>query len=140
MTSYGLETLSAEECTSLLASQFLGRVAVWSGEHPAVLPVLYGMLDGEVVFRTGPGEKLIAAALGQQVVFEVDAIEPAARVGWSVNVVARAERIVNHQELERAEQLGLDQWAVDYRDEFVRLHTQQLSGRRIRSDSGPTRS
>ena len=140
MTSFGLETLSAEECVSLLASQSVGRVAVWSGEHPAILPVLYGMLDDDVVFRTGPGEKLIAAALGQQVVFEIDAVESVARTGWSVNVVARAERIVNPHELERAEQLRLEQWGVDYRDEFVRLRTQQLSGRRIRVESGPTES
>lgn len=140
MTSFGLEILSAEECASLLASQFLGRVAVWSGEHPAVLPVLYGLLDGEVVFRTGPGEKLIAAALGQQVVFEIDAIEPVTHTGWSVNVIARAERIVNDHEQERAEQLRLEKWAGDYRDEFVRLRTQQLTGRRIRLESDPTKT
>lgn len=140
MTSFGLEILSAEECASLLASEFLGRVAVWSGEHPAVLPVLYGLLDGDVVFRTGPGEKLIAAALGQQVVFEIDAVEPVTHTGWSVNVVARAERIVNDHERERAEQLRLEKWAGDYRDEFVRLRTQQLSGRRIRLESDPTKT
>lgn len=131
MTSYGLEILSAEECSSLLAGQILGRIAISSGEHPAVLPVLYAMLDGDVVFRTGPGDKLIAAALGQKVVFEIDAIEPATRTGWSVNVVARAERIVNLKDKERAEQLGLDPWAGDYRDDYVRLRTVQLSGRRI---------
>jgi nitroimidazol reductase NimA-like FMN-containing flavoprotein (pyridoxamine 5'-phosphate oxidase superfamily) len=138
VTTFGLEVLSAEECLSLLGGQSMGRVAVWSGEHPAVLPVLYGMLDDDVVFRTGPGEKLIAAALGQQVVFEIDAVEPATHSGWSVNVVARAERVVNPQELERAEQLGLEPWAGDYRDQFVRLRTQQLSGRRIRHQSAPS--
>jgi hypothetical protein len=66
MTSFGLETLSAEECETLLANHAFGRVAVWSGDHPAVLPVLYRLLDGDVVFRTAPGEKLIAAVLGQQ--------------------------------------------------------------------------
>jgi nitroimidazol reductase NimA-like FMN-containing flavoprotein (pyridoxamine 5'-phosphate oxidase superfamily) len=134
MTSYGLEILSAEECTSLLTTQRWGRVAVWSGEHPAVLPVLYGMLDDDVVFRTGPGEKLIAATLGQQVVFEIDAVDSETRTGWSVNVVARAERIVNPHERDRAEQLGLEPWAGDYRDEYVRLRTEQLSGRRIRRE------
>jgi nitroimidazol reductase NimA-like FMN-containing flavoprotein (pyridoxamine 5'-phosphate oxidase superfamily) len=134
VTSFGLEVLTVEECQSLLAGQYFGRVAVWSGEHPAVLPVLYGMLDGEVVFRTAPGEKLIAAALGQEVVFEIDAVEPSTRTGWSVNVVARAERVVNVIELERAEQLTLEPWAGDYRDEYVRLRTLQISGRRIRPE------
>jgi nitroimidazol reductase NimA-like FMN-containing flavoprotein (pyridoxamine 5'-phosphate oxidase superfamily) len=138
MTSFGLEILSTEECTSLLATRSWGRVAVWSGEHPAVLPVLYGMLDDDVVFRTGPGEKLIAAALGQQVVFEIDSVDPGTRTGWSVNVVARAERIVNLRERERAEALELEPWAGDYRDEYVRLHTEQISGRRIRHEPDPT--
>lgn len=131
MTSFGLETLSAEECETLLARNSFGRVALWSGGHPAVLPVLYGMLDGDVVFRTAPGEKLVAAVLGQEVVFEIDAVEPARHAGWSVNVVGRAERIVDHREKQRAEQLGLEPWAGEYRNEYVRLRTEQLSGRRI---------
>ena len=138
MTSFGLQTLSAEECAGRCSrATSLGRVAVWSGKHPAVLPVLYGMLDGDVVFRTGPGEKLIAATLGQEVVFEIDAIDPVLRTGWSVNVVGRAERIVDISEKERAEQLGLEPWAGDFRDEYVRLRTEQLSGRRIPAATDP---
>jgi nitroimidazol reductase NimA-like FMN-containing flavoprotein (pyridoxamine 5'-phosphate oxidase superfamily) len=137
MTSFGLETLSAQECETLLANHWFGRLAVWSGEHPAVLPVLYGLLDGDVVFRTAPGEKLAAAVLGQEAVFEIDAVEPARHTGWSVNVVGRVEHIVDPHERERAAQLGLEPWAGDYRDEYVRLRTAQVSGRRIRANTGP---
>jgi Predicted flavin-nucleotide-binding protein len=137
MTSYGLEELSAQECETLLANHFFGRLAVWSGEHPAVLPVLYRLLDGDVVFRTAPGEKLVAAVLGQEVVFEIDAVEPARHTGWSVNVVGRAEHIVDRDEKERVEQLGLEPWAGDYRNEYMRLRTERISGRRIRNDTGP---
>jgi nitroimidazol reductase NimA-like FMN-containing flavoprotein (pyridoxamine 5'-phosphate oxidase superfamily) len=136
MTSFGLEPLSALECETLLAHHSLGRVAVWSGEHPAVLPVLYGLLDGDVVFRTAPGEKLIAATLGQEVVFEIDGVEPARRTGWSVNVVGRAELIVDRNDQARISQISIEQWAGDYRDEYVRVRTERLSGRRIRSDVG----
>jgi len=136
MTSFGLEALSASECEELLANHAFGRVAVWSGDHPAVLPVLYRLLDGDVVFRTAPGEKLIAAVLGQEIVFEIDAVEPTRRTGWSVNVVGRAEHIVDHEEKERVAQLGLEPWAGDYRNEYMRLRTARLSGRRIRSDTG----
>lgn len=136
MTSFGLETLSAEECQTLLANHSFGRVAVWSGEHPAVLPVLYRLLDGDVVFGTAPGEKLVAAVLGQEVVFEIDGIEPARRTGWSVNVVGRAEHLVDHRDKERVMKLGIEPWAGEYRSEFIRLRTQRLSGRRIRNDTG----
>jgi nitroimidazol reductase NimA-like FMN-containing flavoprotein (pyridoxamine 5'-phosphate oxidase superfamily) len=136
VTSYGLEILSAEECRSLLAGHSIGRVAVWSGEHPAVLPVLYGMLDGDVVFRTAPGEKLIAAVLGHEVVFEIDEADPNAHTGWSVNVVGRAERIVDPAGQERAGQLGLAPWAGDYRDEYVRVRSERISGRRVRPEAG----
>jgi len=63
-------------------------------------------------------------------------IEPARRTGWSVNVVGRAEHIVDHDEKERAAQLGLEPWAGDYRNEYMRLRTERVSGRRIRSDTG----
>lgn len=136
MTSFGLEMLDRGECDALLAAHSFGRVAVWSGEHPAVLPVLYGMLDGDVVFRTAPGEKLIAAVLGQEVVFEIDAAEPARHTGWSVNVVGRAEAIVRPDEVARAETLGLEPWAGDYRNDFVRIHAARVSGRRIAATTG----
>jgi nitroimidazol reductase NimA-like FMN-containing flavoprotein (pyridoxamine 5'-phosphate oxidase superfamily) len=136
MTSFGLETLTETECETLLSNHSFGRLAVWSGGHPAVLPVLYGTLDGDVVFRTAPGEKLIAAVLGQEVVFEIDGIEPARRTGWSVNVLGRVEPIVDHAEKARAGELGLEPWAGDYRNDYVRLRPERLTGRRIRTDTG----
>ena len=63
MSSYGLDVLDRDECLTLLTTQSVGRVGL-GGEHPVVLPVLFAMLDGDIVFRTAPGEKLIAAVLG----------------------------------------------------------------------------
>jgi nitroimidazol reductase NimA-like FMN-containing flavoprotein (pyridoxamine 5'-phosphate oxidase superfamily) len=136
MSSFGLEMLGIDECRELLAAHSFGRLAVWSGEHPAVFPVLYALLDGDPVVRTAPGEKLIAAALGQQVVLEIDAAEPARHTGWSVNVVGPAEEIVHPQELARAQALRLEPWAGDARDRFVRVRSRLVTGRRIRADHG----
>lgn len=135
MTSFGMEILGEDECAELLATHSFGRVAIWSGEHPAVLPVLYDLLDGDIVFRTAPGEKLIAAALGHEVVFEIDAAEPARHTGWSVNVVGHAEELAGAS-LDRAHALGLEPWAGDYRDRFVRVRAERVSGRRIRATPG----
>jgi nitroimidazol reductase NimA-like FMN-containing flavoprotein (pyridoxamine 5'-phosphate oxidase superfamily) len=130
MSSYGLETLTREQCDVLLQTQRVGRVGVCTG-RPGVFPVLYSLLDGDVVFRTAPGEKLIAAALRREVVFEIDSFDTAARTGWSVNVVGTAEEIEDPTEHSRAEALGLEPWAGEVRDRYVRIRAVEVSGRRI---------
>lgn len=130
MSSYGLETLARVECDALLQTQRVGRVGVCTG-RPGVFPVLYSLLDGDVVFRTAPGEKLIAAALRREVVFEIDAFDTAACTGWSVNVVGVAEEIEDATEFARAEALDLQAWAGDIRDRYVRIRALEVSGRRI---------
>jgi nitroimidazol reductase NimA-like FMN-containing flavoprotein (pyridoxamine 5'-phosphate oxidase superfamily) len=130
MSSYGLATLTGVECDALLRTQLVGRVAVCTG-RPGVFPVLYSLLDGDVVFRTAPGEKLIAAALRREVVFEIDSFDTAARKGWSVNVFGVAEEIQDPTELSRAEALRLEPWAGEVRDRYVRIRAVEVSGRRI---------
>lgn len=130
MSDYGLEVLDREECEALLRTQPVGRVAVWSG-HPAILPVVYTVVDGDVVFRTAPGEKLVAAALRRPVVFEVDAFDARRGTGWSVNVVGTAEEIVHPRELTRARASGLPAWAGEVRDRYVRIRAEAITGRRI---------
>jgi uncharacterized protein len=132
MSSFGTEILSAEECAALLPLQSVGRVAVDTGERPAIMPVLYALLDGDVVFRTAPGEKLVAAALHRTVAFETDEFDIEARTGWSVDVVGTAEELVQPDDLRRAEALGLQPWAGDERDRFVRIRAEHISGRRVR--------
>ena len=130
MSNYGLEVLGRGECEQLLATQSVGRVGL-SGARPGVFPVLYALLDGNVVFRTAPGEKLIAAALCREVVFEIDAYDLETHSGWSVNVLGNAQEIEEPAELARATALGLVPWAGELRDRYVRIHTNEVSGRRI---------
>lgn len=134
MSSFGLDILSLEECRELLQTKRVGRVAVCSG-RPAILPVVYALLDGDVVFRTAPGEKLIAAALQRTVAFEIDEYSEATRTGWSVDVVGTAEEIVHPDEIKRAEALGLEPWAGEVRDRYVRIRAEDVSGRRIHHDA-----
>ena len=125
VSNYGLEVLSEDECGALLRTQRVGRIAV-CGAQPEIVPVLYALLDGDVVFRTAPGEKLLAAALARTVVFDVDA-----RQGWSVDVVGEAEEIRDPDERARAEALGLEPWAGEARDRYVRVRARHVTGRRI---------
>ncbi len=130
MSSYGLAILNRNECEVFLRTQRVGRVAVCS-DRPAVLPVVYALLDGDVVFRTAPGEKLIAAALHRTIAFEVDAYDSDLQAGWSVNVVGAAEEIVHPDDLDRARALDLPAWAGEVRDRFVRIRAENITGRRI---------
>ena len=56
MASGRLEVLSTDECLSLLDQAKVGRVGVSTGASPEVFPVVYRLLDGAIVFRTGKGQ------------------------------------------------------------------------------------
>ncbi|MCZ7525103.1 MAG: pyridoxamine 5'-phosphate oxidase family protein [Acidimicrobiia bacterium] len=127
----GLEVLSEEECARLLATSHVGRVAVTMGALPAVVPVNYALLDGDVVFRTGKGTRLATATTGTVVAFEVDRVDAEERSGWSVLVVGMADQITDPDELESALGLGLRPWAPGDRDHFVRVAARRVSGRRL---------
>lgn len=138
MSSRGLEVLTTDECRELLRSRILGRVGLRIGESPVVLPVIYGMLDDDVVFRTDPGTKLSAALMEMLVAFEVDEADPATREGWSVVVVGYATEVRDKPTLARVDALGLEPWLTEGRDFVIRIRTRNLTGRRLRQTGSST--
>jgi nitroimidazol reductase NimA-like FMN-containing flavoprotein (pyridoxamine 5'-phosphate oxidase superfamily) len=131
MSDFGLRVLDRKECDAALANQRVGRVALPVLDHPLVLPVVYALMDGDVVFRTAPGEKLIAAALQRSVAFEIDEYDVASRTGWSVNVIGTIEEIIDRHELDRVRALDLPCWAGEWRDRYVRIRVRAVTGRAI---------
>jgi nitroimidazol reductase NimA-like FMN-containing flavoprotein (pyridoxamine 5'-phosphate oxidase superfamily) len=127
----GLEVLPEAECRTLLAGARVGRVAVTIRAMPAVFPVNFALLDGDVVFLTAEGTKLRAALERAVVAFEIDEIHDADKTGWSVFVVGHSSVIGHAAELERARALGIRPWAPGLRNHFVRVQTELISGRRI---------
>src|SRR5437899_7935 len=90
------ETLSREECLRLLAANSFGRLVVNLGEGaPVIRPVNYAFDEASqcVVFRTAAGSKLHALMHSAHAAFEVDAIDPDQRVGWSVIIVGATEEV-----------------------------------------------
>jgi nitroimidazol reductase NimA-like FMN-containing flavoprotein (pyridoxamine 5'-phosphate oxidase superfamily) len=126
-----LEILTEAECRELLAGQSVGRIAITVGDVPAILPVNYALLDGEIILRTAEGSKLNAALERAVVAFEIDGTDSAWRTGWSVLVVGHATALWRTPDIERARSLGLRPWAPGPRDRFVQLSTLTISGRRI---------
>jgi nitroimidazol reductase NimA-like FMN-containing flavoprotein (pyridoxamine 5'-phosphate oxidase superfamily) len=129
-----LVALDELECRRRLAKGGLGRTGVCVGALPAIFPVNYAVLDGDIVFRTGPGTKLDAAVAGVVVAFEVDHFDPLSHTGWSVMVVGVARRITDPDERARAEHLPLASWAEGARDAFVRLESSRVTGRELTLD------
>ena len=87
----GLQVLDEVDAMRLLAQSHLGRVGLTIGALPAIFPVNYCLIDGDIVFRSSPGSKVSAASRGTVVAFEVDDYHDADRSGWSVLVVGRSE-------------------------------------------------
>ncbi|MFO7252209.1 MAG: pyridoxamine 5'-phosphate oxidase family protein [Actinomycetes bacterium] len=129
--SVGLRVLSRAECVGLLATAPIGRVVFTDRALPAVQPVNF-TLDGEtVVFRTGAGTRLAAAARDTVVAFEADAFDPAGRTGWSVTVIGHARAVTEPAEIERLSRLPLECWVPGGRDRFIVLPIEHITGRRI---------
>lgn len=128
----GLEVLSRAACLELLGSRSLGRISVSNRGLPSILPVNY-VLDGDdVVFRTGAGMKLYAAARRALVAFEVDEFDAQARSGWSVVVTGVAQEVTDVEERDRLASLPLDPWVprIDS-THVIRLANGRVSGRRL---------
>ena len=125
ITQEGAEVLSVAECLDLLASTSVGRVAVaLPGGPPLVVPVNYA-LDGEViVFRTDPGSKL-EALREHPASFQVDAIDPLHRSGWSVLVQGFAYET-------SPAAVEVEPWDAGPKEHWVRIYAGAITGRRLR--------
>lgn len=129
----GLEILSEDVCLDLLSREEVGRIAVSVSALPAIFPVNYRLVDGDVLFLTGDGLKATAAIEGAVVGFEVDHIDPEHRTGWSVLIVGQA-RLVSDRERKAMGELHLSPWAGGNKTHLVRIHPEFVSGRRIPGD------
>ncbi len=127
------EELDADACLSLISGEPVGRVALTARALPVVLPVNFGLLEGDIVWRSAQGTKLNAAAAGFVVAFEVDRLQPDRREGWSVMIQGLAHVITDSAELDEAKRLGIESWALDgVADRYVRLVPNIVTGMRIR--------
>ena len=126
--------LDRGECLQLLAATSLGRLAVnVEGWPPVIRPVnyLFDQSSQSIVFRSARGSKFTALLLSAEAAFEIDGIEPDARIGWSVIVIGAAEEITQAAEIERLDQLGLRPLAPGDKPYWVRIRATVVTGRRI---------
>lgn len=135
-----LSLLSDADCWELLHTKDVGRLAYIARQGvPDIVPVNYGLLDGDVLIRSGPGPKLQAAERNELVAFEVDDLAAADRSGWSVVIHGRARRLswAEQQHLDLG--LGIEgaPWATGPRHQVIRISPRRVTGRRIAGRSRP---
>lgn len=126
-----IETLSVDECLQLLATASLGRVGFIHDDTPRIVPVNYLLHQGTVMFRTTYGTTLDTISAGARAAFEVDRIDEATQIGWSVIVTGKAEEIWVPDEITAAQKLPITPWAPGDRNHYVRIYPAAITGRRI---------
>ncbi|QGV77354.1 helix-turn-helix domain-containing protein [Streptomyces ficellus] len=126
-----LVELGEPECWQLLGGNGVGRVGVTTEAGPAILPVNYTVLGGDVAYRTSP-DAAPACAAGHEVAFEVDRIDDAFSRGWSVLVVGEARTVTEPRAVERLEAHSRSTpWAGGARDLWITVTPRRVTGRRI---------
>jgi nitroimidazol reductase NimA-like FMN-containing flavoprotein (pyridoxamine 5'-phosphate oxidase superfamily) len=125
--------LSMEECWDLLESEEFGRLAYRLVDEVHVVPINY-LVDGRsLLFRTGSGNKLLAAALQSDVALEIDWHDDLR--AWSV--VARGRlRQLGEAEAHRVDSLPRQSWLATEKYDVVELEPEAVTGRRFRLQRG----
>jgi nitroimidazol reductase NimA-like FMN-containing flavoprotein (pyridoxamine 5'-phosphate oxidase superfamily) len=132
-----IEDLDQDECLKLIGPGGIGRIAFQGRFGPVVLPVNYRLHEGAIVFRTArhsPLDEDLQTGIAKAayvVAFEIDDIDSAARVGWSVLIQGPAHRVESEAELTAALRAGVEPWPAGQRELFVRIIPSRITGRRI---------
>lgn len=121
--------LSEDDAWDLLASRIVGRLATTAGGVLDIYPITYVIDNRTIVFRTGPGTKLIELTINDQVVFEIDHFDDVE--GWSVIVHGTAEQLDTMADLDQAKTLDLQSLFKTERPRYVRIHPNRVSARRF---------
>ena len=121
--------LSLDECWELLEGEELGRLAYRLVDEVHIVPINYVVDGRSLLFRTGSGNKLLAAALHSDVALEVDWHDDLS--AWSV--VARGHlRQLEEDEEHRIEQLPLHAWVPTLKYDVLELIPEVVTGRCFR--------
>ena len=133
-----IETLTESECVRLLGAGRVGRLAYTGREGPTVVPIVYKLHEGSIVFHTLQGTFTEAdlrtgiAHADYQVAFEIDQIDPDARGGWAVLVVGSAQHVDSEAERASIIGAGADPWPWPEAEaaHLMRVQPTRITGRR----------
>lgn len=121
--------LDEGESLALLASAPVARLIVSVSDVIDVFPITHTVIEGDVYFRTAPGEKLAGLAVNASVIIEAD--EFSASSSWSVVVRGLAHRMEDADESAEILPRLRDPFAGGWKEVVVRVVPSNVSGRRL---------
>ena len=132
-----LDVLNRRQCLDLLQGVRVGRLVWTENGLPAVQPVNFRLWREDVVIRVAGGVKLAAATEKRVVAFQADELDPDLRSGWSVTVLGHAQEITEVDDLVDVAGTFVEPWVEGRRDHFVRIRSEQITGRQFRDRGHP---
>lgn len=123
--------LAVHQCWELLRAAKVGRLAVMVDGLPDIFPLNYVVDHGTIVFRSGKGTKVHAAASDGPVALEVDGYDAPSAEAWSVVIKGHGHGIHDIDELMKTEFLPLFPWQGGVKNLFVRIVPDVVTGRRF---------
>lgn len=118
--------LAPDACWELLRTGTMGRLAYHLVDEVHIVPINYLVDDGELLFRTTAGNKLLAAALGSEVAFAIDWHDE--DNAWSVLAQGRL-RVLDEVEEHRLDGLTLRPWVSTLKYDVIGLRPRVVTGR-----------
>ncbi|MET8748906.1 pyridoxamine 5'-phosphate oxidase family protein [Streptomyces sp. NPDC004667] len=129
-----LVPLDRTECRRLLNTHGVGRIAVFTPEGPAVLPVNHLVAGSDIAFRTS-AEAVTTRAAGTEVAFEIDDIDDVTASGWSVLAVGEPAAVTDPHEVHHPNTTARSRpRAGGPRDHRMKLTPVRITGRRVVHD------
>jgi uncharacterized protein len=135
-----LEVLDQDECLELLAGAVVGRLAFTEDAMPAIQPVSFTVLGGDVLIPTRPGSKVAAASRGAVVAFEVDDVDAVERTGWNVTVIGPSRVVTDPDVIRSFDRRGIRPWVPAAEHCYIAVRITLVRGRRVRPATAGVRS
>ncbi|EID78019.1 MULTISPECIES: pyridoxamine 5'-phosphate oxidase family protein [Rhodococcus] len=121
--------LSAAECIRLLRSVPVGRMVFTENAAPALRPVTFAAVGGEVVIPTD--DESFARFDGEFLAFEAGDIDLITRIGWSVTAMGHATYVSFADSVARFHDRNAVPWSIHPGDRHLIIDMEYVSGRRV---------
>ena len=119
------------QCWAMLREASIGRLALRNRDEIEVFPVNFVVDGATVVFRTAHGTKLDLIGDGAPCTFEVDEIDVAECLVWSVVLRGSARPVRGHDAIIATFDIEVPTWHAGHKPAYVRVSPRSITGRRF---------